>query len=234
MHSVNLIAKAISNLPDCPDIPKKTEIGICCVTGEETDTIHRSELFGKKFTNIDVLKAPESNRIGIDAYLALSYKWERSSSWLCDGRTFERLQRSDFRRFVLNGVDRDVWTAYITTSYKKHGSLNAPVNNKQFGLWRFENITVNASDKEKVNEWYNMLNEYLHIGFGRTILESLDCPPMVMHKYGINRWLTFQSWAKDKYQSPLYQLLCYLLPSQEEMKNEKQAKIPTLGQGTLF
>jgi hypothetical protein len=154
--------------------------------------------------------------------LALSYKWERMSCWLCDGVTFDRLQRTDFRPLILNGVDRDLWTAYITTSYKKHGALNASVNNKSFGVWRFENLTVDASDKAKVNDWYNTLNEYLHIGFGRTVLESLDCSPFVMQKYGVDKWIKFQSWAKDKYQSPLYQLLCYILPSQEEIKAEKK------------
>jgi hypothetical protein len=242
MHSVNLIAKAIKKLPDCSEMPQKTEFGICCVTGQESETIPRSELFGKSFTNIDILKAPDSDRISVDAYLALSYKWERMSCWLCDGITFDRLQRIDFRPLILNGVNRDLWTAYITTSYKKHGALNAPVNNKPFGVWRFENLTVDASDKAKVNDWYNILNKYLHVGFGRTALESLDCSPFVMQKYGVDKWIKFQTWAKDKYQSPLYQMLCYILPSQEEIKiepkkeviNEKQTKVPTLVQGTFF
>ncbi len=238
MHSVNLIARAIKNGPDCSKIPALSEPGICCVTGDVTDTIQRSEIFGKSFTNIDILKAPESDRIGIDAYLALSFKWERMSCWLCDGVTFDRLQRTDFRPLILSGVDRDFWTAYITTSYKKHGALNAPINNKPFGVWRFENLTVDASDKGKVNDWYNTLNEYLHIGFGRTVLESLDCSPFVMRKYGVDKWIKFQSWAKNKYKSPLYQMLCYILPSQEELKlepkNEEQTKIPALVQGTIF
>lgn len=235
MHSVNLIAKAIKFLPDCSTMPKKTENGICCVTGQKSETIIRSELFGKSFTNIDVLKDPDSDRISIDAYLALSYKWERMSCWLCDGITFDRLIRTDFRELILNGVNnRDLWTSYITTSYKKHGSLHAPVNNKPFGIWRFENLTVDASDNIKVNYWYNILNDYLHLGFGRTVLESLDCSPFVMQKYGVDKWIKFQSWAKDKFQSPLYKLICYILPSQEEIKNEKQTEIPTLVQGTLF
>ena len=220
MHSVNLIARAVAALPDCAQIPEKTERGICCVTGDEAETVKRSTLIGKSFTNGDILKAPVSDRISVDAYLALSYKWERMSCWLCDGVTFDRLKRTDFRPLILDGVNREIWTAYITTSYKKHGALNAPVNNKPFGFWRFENLTVDASDKAKVNDWYNTLNEYLHIGFGRTVLESLDCPPFVMQKYGVDKWLKLQAWAKDKYQSPLYQMLCYILPSRDEMKDE--------------
>lgn len=220
MHAINLLSKAIKQLPDSPEITHKTAHGVCCVTGDATETIPRSALFGKSFTNIDSLKAPNSDRVSTDAFLALNYKWERMSCWICNGETFTRLQRTDFRPLILNGVHEKMWSAYITTSYKKHGALHAPVNNKPFGVWRFENLTVDACDSQKVNGWYNTLVKYLKMGFGRTILETLDCSPFVMSKYGVQNWLDFQAWATPKFQSPLYKMLCYILPSQEELKKE--------------
>ena len=134
MHSVNLIAKAIRKQEDCPELPAETKMGICCVTGDECETVKRSEVLGKSFTNIDLLKAPDSKDISTDAYIALCYKWERMGCWLTDGNTFDRMQRVQYRPLILEGVQKDVWASYITTSYKKHGSLNAPVNNKPFGV----------------------------------------------------------------------------------------------------
>lgn len=218
MHTINLLSQSIRKLPDCPEIPIKVSSGICCVTGDETETIPRSALFGKSFTNIDSLRAPNSDRVSVNAFVALNYKWERMSCWICDENEFKRLQRTDFRPLILSGVQSKTWAAYITTSYKKHGAIHAPVNNKPFGVWRFENLTVDASDNQKVNDWYSTMVKYLKIGFGRTIIETLDCSPFVMSKYGVQNWLEFQSWALPKYQSPLYKMLCYILPSQEELK----------------
>lgn len=221
MHAVNLIAKAISGNAECPVLPDKKTQGICCLTGDDTLCVDRGELFGKSFTNIDLLKAPESKLIGCGAYLALGYKWERMSCWFTDGNEFNRLQRVDFRALILQGVNADVWSAYITTSYKKHGALNTPVNKGQYGIFRFENITCDCRDNVKVNEWYNVMDAALRTGFGRSVIESLICPPFLLQKYGFEKWIKFEKWAKPKYQSPLYHLLCYILPSQDELKAEK-------------
>jgi hypothetical protein len=71
----------------------------------------------------------------------------------------------------------------------------------------------------RVAEWWHILNLALRDGFGRTILENLECPPFVIRKAGIKKWLEFERWAKPKHQSAVYSFLCYLLPSQEELKN---------------
>lgn len=60
------------------------------------------------------------------------------------------------------------------------------------------------------------------MGFGRSILETLECPVFVLSKIGIDKWFKLESWAKPIYQSNLYQFLCYLLPSQQELKNENE------------
>jgi len=72
----------------------------------------------------------------------------------------------------------------------------------------------------RVREWWDVLNVALRAGIGRTVLESLDCPPFVMAKVGLPVWLEFEAWARPKYLSALYAFLCYLLPSQEELKHE--------------
>ena len=238
MHPVNLIASAIRGKEDCPELPGSQSEGICCVTGDICQTIDRKELFGKSFTNIDSLIAPQSERIGIDAYLALSYKWERMSCWICDGKEFMRLQRTEFRPLVLDGVDYPIWSANITTSYKKHGAFGAKINTGRGGIWRFENQIVDARDLDKNREWFSVMDKELRSGVGRSIIETLDMPAYLLSKLDFKQWMEFEKWARPKYQSPLYQFLCYFLPSQEELKNEIEKRkgndCPAKSEGFLF
>ena len=226
MHPVELIANAIKDYHEI-EIPKKTELDICCVTGEKCQTISRKEVLSSNFTNYDILKSPESDRIGIAATMSLKYRPERSS-WFVNEKEFIRFDKNLFRDMFLNGVKKSkYWAIYITTSYKKHGALVTKINScsngniRKYGYWRFEQLNVDASDGQKNKFWYNKISEAMENGIGRTIIESLECPPFLIKKIGISKWIEFEKWARNKYQSPLYKLCCYLLPSQKELKLEK-------------
>lgn len=220
MHAANLISAAITNHEDRPLLPCEPVEGVCAITGEQGACVPRKKLLGKSFTNGDVLDRPESDMVSIDAYYALKFKWERMNSWFTDGITFERLTRQDVRAKVFQESMPAQWSAYATTSYKKHGALNAKVNTEKSRIWLFEMRLVDCTDMTKVTEWWDVLNVALRAGIGRTVLESLDCPPFAMSKVGLKTWMDFEVWARPKYLSSLYAFLCYLLPSQEELKHE--------------
>ena len=104
MHPVSLLSRAIANHPDRRPLPDGVETikdGTCCVTGETCDCVPRKLVIGGTFTNIDLLAAPESKLIGIDAYYALTFKWERCSCWVCDGKQFIRPTRVEVREMVI-------------------------------------------------------------------------------------------------------------------------------------
>lgn len=220
MHTVNLIASAISKEPERAIYTGDTRQGICAVTGKYDICIPRKELLGKSFTNGDLLAAPESDLVSLDAYHALTYKWERSSSWYCDGEKFVRLDRKAVRAMVLAAQYGKQWSGYATTSYKKHGSLFSKVNTAGRVIWRFEMRDADCTDHGQLMAIWDRLNAELRGGIGRSVLESLDCPPFLVKKFGIKRWMDFEQWARPLYQGSLYRFLCYLLPSQEELKNE--------------
>lgn len=234
MHPVNLISASIVEHEDRPVLPCEPTEGICAITGEYGLCVPRKQLLGKSFTNGDLLARPESDMVSVDAYYALKFKWERMNSWFCDGKTFERLTRQDVRAKVFQPDMPEIWCAYATMNYKKHGALSTKINIGRSRIWLFDrkplkvkNISylpgglrsIDCTDMAKVNEWWNILNEILCLGLGRAILESLDCPPFVMSKVGLTTWLEFEAWARPKYLSSLYAFLCYLLPSQEELKH---------------
>lgn len=215
MHSVDLIANCLES-----ELPGKTEKGICCVTGVNTDCLPRKELFGKSFTNLDLLAAPRSSLAGVNAYKALKYRPERTSSWYCNGREFRKLKRGEVRNLVIDARYDPCWIGYATTSYKKHGSLFTKINSSGKAVWRFEMKNADCSDHALLLSLWKRLNIELRAGIGRSIMESLNCPPFLLKKIGIQRWIAFEKWARPLFQGSLYKFLCYLLPSQEELRNE--------------
>lgn len=234
MKSYRLISKALQREgKDIPELPYPPIDAVCCVGGEKTPCLKRKDVLGKTFTNGDVLQAPGSEYVSVDVYYAWYYGYyaeegkkrekrpERMSSWFCDGMTFNELDRQGVRSKVLQEQMPKLWTAYATTSYKKHGSLLAPVNSKNQRVWLYEERLVDCTDYHRMMQWWDMLNTALRSGIGRTVMESLECPPYLINKIGIKTWMNFESWARDKWLSALYAFLCYLLPSQEELKNAK-------------
>lgn len=222
MHPVNLIACGL--LHDDPDYPPTDDLnittGVCAITGIEDQCVPRKKLLGKSFRDGDTLSAPDSDMVSLGAYVALKYKWERMSSWVCDG-VFKKLNRIEVRNAVLTGNHKTPWCGYATTSYKKHGSLRAPINYSQGqNKWLFESRVVDCSDSATMLDWWEILNVALRSGIGRSVMKSLDCPSSVMRKVGLQKWMVFEKWAKPKSNSAMYAFLVYLLPSQEELNNE--------------
>jgi len=224
MHPVNLIASGLSRDDlDRPAYDGDLVDGVCAITGLHGQCLPRKKLFGKSFCDGETLNAPSSNMVSIDAYIALKYKWERMSSWICIQSEFKKLSRVQVRESVLSGGNKPPWCGYATTSYKKHGALRAPINySPGQNKWLFESRVVDCSDEHLVLDWWGVLNAALRLGIGRLVMESLDCPSFVMRKVGMSKWMEFEAWAKPKVNSSLYAFLCYLLPSQEELKNEKR------------
>jgi hypothetical protein len=221
MHTLQLLYSSIPSDEREP-LPSGTMQGVCAFTGSIGPCVPRAVLLGKSFTDQHVLRAPDSPLVSVEAWVALKYKWERMSSWICDGRTFTRLNRQAVREHVINSVTARRWAGYITTSYKKHGSLRAPVNNPGRQVWLFESRIVDCSDRARLEDWWSVMTDAQLQGVSRQSQETLDMPPGIVRKVGVDVWEQFRAWADDKWQSPLYALLCYLLPSQAELRGETE------------
>ncbi|OIO41911.1 hypothetical protein AUJ63_04665 [Candidatus Pacearchaeota archaeon CG1_02_35_32] len=236
MHPANLISIALQKqkkqkLPELPCEPVKA---ICAITGQRQLCLPREEVIKYTFTNLNLFVAPTSGFISVDVFYAWNYGYvtegrgrekrpERMSSWVCDGEQFIELNRQGVREWVLKEEMPAVWTGYATTSYKKHGTMVAKVNIGNHRIWAFEMRLVDCSDMKLVMNWWQILNLALRDGIGRTIMEGLDCPPFVIGKIGLKKWIEFEQWAAPKYQSALYSFLCYLLLSQEELRDESNS-----------
>lgn len=215
MTAIDLI---FSSLP--PEVPPEPPAeGVCCVTGATCPTITRGHVIKPSFTNFDLLRAPSSDRAGVAAWRVMNHAPARQSLWLCDGSTLRLLKRVDARALVLGGVDAPRWAGYVTTSYKKHGALRAPVNAGSRQVWLFEMLTVDCSGRATVADTWARLRAAQDAGIPRPLIEALDIAPGYMAKIGWRVWRDFEAWARPRINAPLYQFLTYLLPSQEELRN---------------
>lgn len=220
MHAITLISRALRAHERC-EPPAEPVQGRCCVTGEAGQCLPRSALLGRSFTDQHLLALPGSNMVSMEAWWALKHPPERQSSWFCDGDVFQLLNRQGVRQLVLQGVTAEQWCAYVTTSYKKHGVLRAPVNTRGRQVWLFELLSVDCSDRDRVLLWWTKLNQFLRAGISRSFLTARAIPPGIALKLGIQLIADFETWAAPIFQDPLYQFLCYLLPSLEELRAEK-------------
>lgn len=228
MSSIDIIYSALPSvaLPEAP-----TE-GVCCVTGEKTMTVAREFGIKPTFTNLDILKAPSSDRIGVKAFSVLTFSVPaegkkvdlaplRQSHWIATDSGIEYFKsKSDIRPYALGEKTPDSdWCMYVTTSYKKHGALFAPLNsvkNKDRRIL-FESHIVDLKTKN-TKVWWDILRTSQQAGIPRSVLETGDCNPALINKIGIKKWEIFYEFAHDKIKNRLYQFLVYLLQSQEELK----------------
>lgn len=220
ISAIDLVARALPYR----DPPQEPLHGLCCVLGREMPCIDRVHAIRDSFTNIDILRAPTSDKVSVEAWRVLTYteqapgkKRDRrplmQSSWICDGSSITWLDRNAVRSLVLDGVAANRWAGYVTTSYKKHGVLRAPINNGT-QRWLFETEVVDCTNRTMVLEWYDRLRTVRASGIPRPVIESLDIGLPLMRKHTA-LWMEFERWARPRHRSTLYRFLVHLLPSQE-------------------
>lgn len=211
--------------------PEPPAEGVCCVLGTREPTIARKHAIKPSFTNLDVLRAPDSDRVSVRAWRVLTHSEPAAegkkrdtfplmqSSWIVS-EELQLLDRKSVRRCVIEGMTPlDAWAGYVTTSYKKHGCLRTPVNRNGSHRWLFELDVVDCSDREQVADWWTRLRHARVSGIPRPVIETLDIGVPLFSKHRA-LWQEFEPWARTRYQSPLYRFLTYLLPSEDEVKAE--------------
>lgn len=228
MTAIELLAAALPPR----DPPQAPANGVCCVLATHEPSIERGQAIKPSFTNLDLLRAPQSDRVSVRAWRVLTHAVPAAegkkrdtfplmqSSWICDGQSVIYLNRQAVRSLVLEGVTASQWCGYVTISYKKHGALRAPVNIGGAQRWLFETGIVDCSDRAKVGEWWERLRTTREAGIPRPVIETLDISVPLFSKYR-ELWQAFEPWARSKLHSPLFRFLVYLLPGEEELKAQR-------------
>ena len=223
MNPIDLVGNAISLMSDKPEMKEYTRDGLCAITGVFGKCISRKAVVPDSNTDSEIFAAPDSELASVNAFYCFKYRPERASLWISTEKEFRKLDRVGAREIIISSnYPKEPWCMYITTSYKKHGSLYCQVNSGNKAIIRFEMLNVDCSDRKYLLEIWDRLNSELRNGTSRKILESLE--PPLNYQFDLARWIKFEQWARPLYKSGLYQLMCYLLPSQKELKEEEKSK----------
>jgi hypothetical protein len=230
-HACHLIASAIPER-DRPALPRAPVEGLCAVTGTRGPCIPRGDVISDSNCDAFLFAAPASPVVHADVFIAWTFgdtkpgkkmasHPERQACWYCDGREFRIMNKVAMRPIVLDGSPASPWAMWVTTSYKKHGSVRSPVNAATRGRVGFDEIVVDCTDAAAVADSWARLRAAQDAGIPRPLIETLDIAPAHMAKLGWRVWREFETWARPRLRSPLYALLTYLLPSQEELRERR-------------
>ena len=232
--AIDLIAAHIASDVDVSGLEIRQEV--CCITGVKCECVPMGAVITTSFTDGQLFKAPSSEWVSLSTYQAWKFgiraegkkrdmNPERNSCWVVNRDAWRHgLKKAEIRQVALEGVTPP-WACWVTTGYKKHGTLRTPVNSSRHGVIAFNDLRADCSDPERVMGMFERMKSIQLVGFGRKIIETLECPPGYQKRYGFGPWNEFYSWAKSIYLSPLYQFVCYILPTKEEMDAERPVEI---------
>lgn len=201
------------------ELPYEPYEDVCCLTGTRQKCIQRKDCIGENFTTQSVFAAPDSDSIGVRAFFALKHGKESLSSWIVSEDALVLLNRTEALSMILCPPTTKRWAAYITTSYKKHGCLVAPVNNQGSARVAFETEVVDIHGPTPANEIYSRLRYFMDAGIPRAALQGgpiddlAGGPPLI--------WIEFKRWSDPLAKSGLYRLVSHLLPGRKAGDPEK-------------
>lgn len=228
-HTCHLVAAAVPR--DRRPLPPRLPVnGLCAVTGTVGPCLPRDAVISSANNDSFLFVAPTSNLVHVDVFTAWNFGElkpgrtrqscpERQACWWCDGKQFVEMNKAAMRPIILDGSHATPWAMWVTTSYKKHGTIRSPLNHAPRGRIGFDEVVVDCSDADAVADTWSRLRAAQDAGIPRPLIEHLDIAPGYMAKIGWRTWRDFEQWAHPRRNSPLYRFLTYLLPSQEELKN---------------
>lgn len=229
MHTCQLIAAAIQEY-ERPQLPCKPVEEVCAVTGVRGPCLPRNKVISDANCDGFLFANQTSSFVHVDVFTAWNFgetkegnkrqtNPERQSCWYCNEHEFRKVNKVAMRPIVLEGSRFSPWAMWVTTSYKKHGSIRSPLNIGRFGRVGFDEVVVDCSNNAEVVSTWTRLRDAQSAGIPRPLIEHLDISPGYIKKLGWRVWRDFEVWARPRVHSSLYQFMTYLLPSKEELKN---------------
>jgi CRISPR type IV-associated protein Csf1 len=145
----------------------------------------------------------------------------RRSQWIATENQLEFFKRDDIERYLFDPPEPP-FVFFVTSSYKKHGSFRARVNDSRKLFYvQFEDRQILFSPSkyrdlfELMKRMYTVFNKTQEIGKGDYIQKRV-------FEYGLKQWQNDEVILKQHRGSQVFELLVYALNKPEEAKKKQE------------
>lgn len=217
--------KAIKEATGAPFIPR-CPVALCCFCGVYDGSLPAKKIISSGFTNVDLLRNPNSEVVCDYCVVAIKTLRLRQSSWVATLKGITYLSRDQLGQ-LLFGVITPPFIFNITTSFKKLGQIKAPMNDaiEQFMIqFEDEQVAFNPAIAKPI---YKIMQKMYSIPsdderknalgfFTKTEMRTGDYKYGRIKQYGQERWEKGESILRRHRNAPFFKVLLHAL-NQEKL-----------------
>lgn len=220
MKATELIHKAAGS----PSVEVVPADGICAVCGKSiAEGVPIKKVMSNSFTDWNTLADMTASHVCAACKWCIKEPKMRRSQYIATKDELIFFKRDDIEKYLFDPPEPP-FVFFVTSSYKKHGSFRARVNESQKLFYvQFEDRQILFSPNkycdlfELMKKMYLVFNKVQEIGKGHYIQKRV-------FEYGLEQWQNDEAILKQHRGSQVFGLLLYALNKPEEAIKKQEAK----------
>jgi len=220
MYPTELIYQAAGS----PAVKIEPTNSFCAVCGKEiSEGVPTKKVVSSSFTDWNILVDMTASHICKACTWCIKEPKMRRSQYIATEHELIYFKRDDIEKYLFNPPEPP-FVFFITSSYKKHGSFRARMNDSQKLFYiQFEDRQILFSPNkyrnlfELMKKMYLVFNKTQEIGKGDYIQKRV-------FEYGLKQWQQDEAILKQYRGSQVFELLLYALNKPEEAKKKQEKK----------
>ena len=203
-----------------PDIAMLSQCdGVCAVCGKAiSEGAPIKKVVSSAFTDWNVLADMNTSHVCAACTWCIKEPKMRRSQYIATRDQLMFFKRDEISEWLFDPPNNPPFVFFITSSYKKHGSFRARVNDSRTLFYvQFEDRQILFSPSkyrdlfELMKKMYATFNKVQEIGKGDYIHKRV-------FEYGLKKWQHDESILKQHRGTQVFELLLYALNKPEEIK----------------
>ena len=202
--------------------------GACMLCGAVIrQGVPRKKVLSSNFMNMDILTYPQGTHFCAACVFALKEPTFRRTSFICSTSEFRPLKRDMLAEALFHALPEDpyLYLFCVTTSYKKHLWLHAPVNLPGPHVQvQFDDMTVDVH----LNTARAVLDaiEALYTTFTKEEIRSGHYRLYRLERFGAEEFERHERLLRPHRGSPVFGLLVYIANRKEKVQCKEQSAEP--------
>jgi len=215
--STELIYRAAGS----PPIETEPADGICAVCGKEiSEGIPIKRVVSSSFTDWNFLADMTASYVCAACTWCIKEPKMRRSQYIATENELLYFKREDIEKYFFEPPEPP-FVFFVTSSYKKHGSFRARVNDSRHLFYiQFEDRQILFSPN-KYRELFNTMKRMYSVFNKMKEIAKGDYIQKRVMSYGLPNWRADEEILKQYRGSQVFELLLYALNKPEEAENDR-------------